>query len=299
MTLPTAWENAIQDWSKWLRAAGRSPKTIRTRTGHVAAIARLTHTRHPAEISTNLLVECFAARDYSVEHRRSSRVSLTQFFDHCLQQRLVTHNPASGLPKISEDNPRARPAPDWLWEELVAKAPPRELLMVRLAAEAGLRREEISKVSRDDVTWNGDGYSLIVHGKGGRQRIVPINDGLAEQLQKGRFEWIPPGCPARYVFPSLDRWGNVVAARMSADRVGRLISDLMPEGWSAHKLRHRYATRGFAVTHNLRAVQVALGHASVATTQRYTAVSEPDVRQVAEAVVYQMRPAKTPPKGNG
>ena len=59
----------------------------------------------------------------------------------------------------------------------------------------------------------------------------------------------------------------------------------MPPGWSAHKLRHRYATRGYAVTRNLRAVQVALGHASVATTQRYTATTEPEVRAVAEAAV--------------
>jgi len=62
-----------------------------------------------------------------------------------------------------------------------------------------------------------------------------------------------------------------------------VISRLMPDGWSMHKLRHRFATRGYAGTGNLRAVQEALGHASVATTQRYTAISSREVRSVADA----------------
>lgn len=156
--------------------------------------------------------------------------------------------------------------------------------MVRLAGEAGLRRAEIAQVHRNDVIWDGDGWSLIVNGKGGKQRVVPINTSLAEQIQRGP-SWLGDHVGGGYLFPSIDRWGNVVADHLTADRVGRLISDLMPDGWSAHKLRHRYATRGFAGTKNLRAVQEALGHASVATTQRYTAVSSPEVREVAEAVV--------------
>jgi site-specific recombinase XerC len=51
-------------------------------------------------------------------------------------------------------------------------------------------------------------------------------------------------------------------------------------------LRHRFASRGYAGTGNLRAVQEALGHASIATTQRYTAVSRDDVRAVSEAAGY-------------
>lgn len=74
-----------------------------------------------------------------------------------------------------------------------------------------------------------------------------------------------------------------IDGHISPNYCGKLLSRLMPEGWSAHKLRHRYASRGFAATGDLLAVQQALGHSSVATTQRYVQVSPQSVRAVSEA----------------
>lgn len=266
-----------------MRVGGKTPRTIRTRRGHVRAVARHLHARHPGEVSTGHLVLVLSDREYSLEHRRATRTSLAQFYRWCVENGIVRDNPADDLPRVPEDSPKPRPAPEWMWADLLASAPPRELLMIRLAGEAGLRREEICQVHCDDVLWDGEGFALRVHGKGGRQRVVPINDRLAEQVQRGP-SWAPDGYRGGFLFPSFDKWGNVLAPHLSADRVGRLISDLMPRGWSAHKLRHRYATKGYAGTRNLRAVQVALGHASVATTQRYTATTEVEVRAVSDAV---------------
>lgn len=281
--LPLPWEEAVNSWVMWLTASGVSKQTIHTRRGHVRAVARILHLRQPSEVMTEHLVALYATQGWSLEHRRGMRTSLNQFYGHCIKSDICQHNPAEGLPHIAESKGAPRPAPEWLWEELLGSAGPRELLMVRLAGEVGLRRAEIAQVQRDDVIWDGSGWSLIVHGKGDKQRCVPINDRLAEQLQK-RPAWIPDGIAFTYIFPSVDQWGNSVAPHVSPDRVGRLISDLMPIGWSAHKLRHRYATRGYAGTRNLRAVQEALGHASVATTQRYTATSAPELRAVSDAV---------------
>lgn len=273
--LSKGWQDAVDGWCRWLTAAGKSKRTIRTRRGHVEAVARYTSTRHPAEIDLAHLIAVFGERDYSLEHRRGARTSLTQFFDWCvINVEGCDQNPALGLPHVPEDKPRPKPAPDWLWDEALAVAAPREKLMIRLAGELGLRREEICRVHSDDVLWDGRGFALRVDGKGGKQRVVPISDyALGEQLQRCRG----------WVFPSVDRWGNRIADHLSADRVGRLVSDVLGPGWSCHKLRHRFATRGYAGTRNLRGVQVALGHASVATTQRYTAVVAEDVRAVVEA----------------
>lgn len=282
--LPLLWDNAIESWLQWMRLSGHSPRTRYTRRGHVRAVARIMQLRSPADVTTDHLIAVYAQQDWSLEHRRGVRTSLVQFFNHCIKNGVLRRaNPALGLPNMPESKPKPRPAPEWLWADLVAKTPPRELLMIRLAGEAGLRRAEIAKVHRDDVLWDGDGWALIVHGKGDKQRVVPINTALAEQIQRGPV-WLPDHLHNGHLFPSVDQWGNVVGRHLSPDRVGRLMSELMPKGYTAHKLRHRYATKGFAGTKNLRAVQEALGHASVATTQRYVAVSSPEVRSVSEAV---------------
>nr|WP_231974795.1 tyrosine-type recombinase/integrase [Mycobacterium sp. E1747] len=146
----------------------------------------------------------------------------------------------------------------------------RVLLMARLAGEAGLRRAEVAQVHTNDLIDHPEGPQLIVHGKGGKQRVVPITTSLAVEIAHAR----PHG---GFVFP------GQIDGHVSPGHVGKLVSKAMPPGWSMHKLRHRFATRGYAGTGNLRAVQEALGHASVATTQRYTAVSSSEVRRVSEA----------------
>ncbi|EUA18516.1 phage integrase family protein [Mycobacterium xenopi 3993] len=59
----------------------------------------------------------------------------------------------------------------------------RTLLMARLACEAGLRRAEVAKVHSEDLLSGVDGPELIVHGKGGKQRIVPITPSLAAAIR--------------------------------------------------------------------------------------------------------------------
>jgi len=266
-TLPQPWELAVQGWVEWLVAAGASAETVRTRRGCVRSIARQLD-GSPATITTKQLVDICASHDWSNDHRRSIRTSLIGFYDW-----LGGVNPAKGLPQVPESKPRPRPVTDRIWQELLDTAPPRERMMARLAGEAGLRRAEVAKVHRDDLGEDINGWSLIVRGKGDKQRTIPITDSLAHAIADYRAGYTPKG----YLFP------GQIDGHISPNRVGVLLSNLMPPGWSMHKLRHRYASRGFAGTGNIRAVQEALGHASVATTQRYTAVSSRDVRAVSEA----------------
>ncbi len=282
--LPQAWEEAVDGWMKWMAAAGISKRSRETRRSHIRCTAKSLGVESPGAATTRKLVDLMAGAGWGQEHRRGMRTSLVQFYDWCINNGVTEYNPATGLPAIPESKPKPRPAPEWLWDEILVNSEPRVRVMIRLAGEAGLRRAEVSQVHRDDVVWDGDGWSLVIHGKGDKQRVVPINESLAEVIQRGPT-WAPPGYPNQgYLFPSYDQWGNKLAPHMSADRVGRLVGEVMGQGWTMHKLRHRYATRGFAGTKNLRAVQEALGHASVATTQRYVAVSAPEIRAVSEAV---------------
>jgi integrase len=261
-------------WLRFLRLQGLSPSTIRLRRDHLRMIARRSGTAGPGELTRDGLQALASEARWSLEHRKGIRSSLHSFYLWCAGQGLVEDDMSAALPKVRAACPAPRPAPDRVWGELLAAAGPRERLMALLAGEAGLRRAEVAAVHTDDVFADGAGWSLVVHGKGGRQRIVPLSARLAAELADRRCS---AGAAGGFVFP-----GNT-GGHLSAHYVGELMSDLMPAGWSMHTLRHRFATRGYAGTHNLRAVQEALGHASVATTQRYTAVAGRDLRAVSDA----------------
>lgn len=269
-SLPAAWESALGGWLTWLVAAGSSAATRRTRRAHIRSTARVLGAEHPSEVTTEHLLAILGRPQLSLEHRRGLRASLASFYCYCLAAGVVETDPAAGLPVIRTPLGTPKPATDEIWRQILDTADCRTLLMARLAGEAGLRRAEVAQVHTNDLIDHPEGPQLIVHGKGGKQRVVPITTSLAAEIARA--------CPhGGFLFP------GQVDGHMSADHVGKLVSKVMPPGWSMHKLRHRFATRGYAGTGNLRAVQEALGHASVATTQRYTAVSSSDIRRVSEA----------------
>ena len=267
--LPHAWQASINLWRGHLRMRGLSTATITLRVDHVRSIARACGTAGPDSLTGLELTDLCASRQWSAEHRKGVRASLRSFYSYLVERGLAAEDISLALPAVKSAMPRPRPATDDIWAQIMATAPPRERLMARLAGEAGLRRAEVAQVHRDDMVADGSGWTLIVHGKGGKQRGVPLTASLAADIDAA--------ASTGFLFP------GDVDGHMSPMWVGVLISRLMPEGWSMHKLRHRFATRGYAGTGNLRAVQEALGHASVATTQRYTAVSGREIRAVADA----------------
>ena len=152
---------------------------------------------------------------------------------------------------------RGRRADDW-----------RVRLAVRLAAELGLRRGEVARVRTSDLVHDLRGWSLIVHGKGGKRRIVPIGDELADELAARGPGWVFPGAEAGHV---------------SAGWLGRIVARELPAGVTMHSLRHRFATRAYERTGDLVAVQRVLGHESPQTTLRYLAIADESLRAVVES----------------
>ena len=145
----------------------------------------------------------------------------------------------------------------------------RERLMLRLAAECGLRRAEVAQVHSRDVVEDLGGWSLVVHGKGSRERVVPLPVSVGVELRAlGRG----------YAFPGDDH------GHLSPRWVGTLISRLLPEGYTMHSLRHRFATRAYAVDRDVFTVQELLGHASPATTRVYVQLPNDSKRRLVDAI---------------
>jgi integrase len=239
----------------------------------VRAVAHKLGTSTP-DATAGQLLALAAGSDWSRDYRRSVRTALRSFYRWRMEQGFADENPADVLPVVPESRPRPRPAPDAVMARALA-AGMREHLMARLGAEVGLRRAEIARVRADDLIDDVGGWSLIVNGKGSRQRTVPIGDGLAAAIRSYR----EPG--GRNTGGWL--FGGQCDGHISPGHVGVLLSRAMGAGWSAHKLRHRYASRGYAGTGDLVAVQRNLGHSSLATTQRYVATTDLAARAVSAA----------------
>lgn len=256
--LTAAWEAAIEEW---LREARRttdwSETTRRTRQDHMKTAARAIGGR-PEDVDDDGLLAYWWSREWrSVETRRTHLASHRAFWKWMEAQGRVEQSPAVALPKVKPGLPIPRPTPDHVVDETMRRATPRERLMVRLARECGLRRGEIAQGHDRDLLPDLLGWSLLVHGKGGRERLVPVPDDLAAALR---------ALPRGYFFPGRDH------GHLSARWVGKLLARLMPEGWTCHSLRHRFGTDALDESGNIRVVQELLGHAHVNTTEIYTAV---------------------------
>lgn len=267
MDAPASWRDDVEGWAVAQRAAGRSSETIALRRYHLTRLATWAAPRRPEDLTLDDLLHWLGERDWSRETLRSYRASVRGFYRWAVATGRVAVDPAAGLPPVAPAQPRPRPAPPTAVVTALREADQRVWLMIRLGVEVGLRRGEVARVHSRDVLDDLGGWSLRVHGKGARERTVPLPDSLARALRR-----LPEG----YAFPGADD------GHLSARWVGRLVSRMLPEGVTMHALRHLCATELHDEHRDLRAVQRLLGHASVATTERYVAVRDETVRRMVD-----------------
>ncbi|XCB29650.1 tyrosine-type recombinase/integrase [Arcanobacterium hippocoleae] len=209
--------------------------------------------------------------ELSREYKRSLRSTLRGWYSWLYAKGIRKDNPAETLLKIKPKPPLPHPCPDIPYYMALKSAPERERLMLRLAAEAGLRRGEVCRIHSRDIVEDLTGLSLIVHGKGDKERIIPLSAHLGTSVKywaRGK----------EYLFPGNDD------GHLSAAYVGKRISNLLPEGVSMHSLRHRFATRVHNATGDLLLTQKLLGHSSPSTTQLYVAIEQNRLREAVNAV---------------
>ena len=269
---PAAWVPVIEDYLTTLAAAGQPATTIKTRRQSLGQMARELGGR-PADVTGEQLVAWLGRHtDWAQETRRGARTTARGFFRWAYKTKRIPVHIADDLPVVREVVGPARPAPDHAWQQALLAATPRVAIMLRLAAEAGLRRGEVAQVHTQDLVDGISGAQLLVHGKGGKKRIIPINDSLAGAIRAGAAGHTPGTSPQGWLFP------NGTGGHLSVYHVGDLVRQVLPEPWTMHALRHRFASRCYRASRNLRAVQVLMGHASIATTERYLAVDDDEVR---------------------
>ena len=254
--------------------------------------------------STDDLRRYFAtlARDGLSPRTAARRLSvLRQFHKFLFAEGIRGDDPTGAL-----DAPRlGRPLPKVLGEEEMAAmlAAAREVAgpegkrlvcLVELLYATGLRVSEL--VALPLAAAARDPRFLLVRGKGGKERIVPLGDAARAALaayREVRDGFLVKGRPSPWLFPSRGAGG-----RLTRQRCGQMLKELAlaagidPARVSPHVLRHAFATHLLDHGADLRSVQAMLGHADIATTQIYTHVLGDRLRTLVETHHPLAKPAK-------
>lgn len=267
------WSAAVGMWLIALRAAGRPATTIRLRRYQLMRLARDVAPAGPWELSGMDLVQWMGSQPWGRDTMASFRAGVRMFYRWALANELTSCDPSRALPTVRAGEPNPRPTPAGIYDRALERATDRVRLMLRLAAELGMRRGEVARTHRDDLERDLLGWTLVVHGKGSKVRRVPVPDGLAATIRSHSS-----GSSAGFLFPGR------IDGHLSPGHVGRLVADALPGVWAMHSLRHKFGTAAYGVEQDIVAVQELLGHVSLETTRRYVKVPAERLRRTVEAV---------------
>jgi integrase/recombinase XerD len=212
--------------------------------------------------------------------------ALRRFYGFLHDEGLRGDDPSAALPRPASERPLPKildhSAVDALFREIERRkeevgdaAALRMAALVELLYGSGLRATELVSLPRNGIS--PDKPYLILRGKGGRERLVPISD----KARAAVAEWaalVPRD--SLWLFPSGKK-------HLSRVRLYQILQELAadagipPERISPHVLRHAFATHLLEGGADLRALQMLLGHADIATTQIYTHV---DSRRLIDLV---------------
>jgi integrase/recombinase XerD len=230
------------------------------------------------------------ARGLSPATAARRRAAVRQFYRFVLGEGWRSDDPSRRV----EAPKKGRPLPKVLSREemdrLIAAASARDGgqglrfgCMVELAYASGLRISELTALPLAAVA--RDPSYLIVKGKGGKERVAPLNQAARAAVKAYlavRYKFLPKGDRSNpWLFPSRSRVGRLTPRRF-AQVLDEAAADagIDPERVSPHVLRHAFATHLLEGGADLRVVQKLLGHSDIATTQIYTHVASDRLREV-------------------
>lgn len=163
----------------------------------------------------------------------------------------------------------------------------RDRAIIELLFSGGLRVSELVKLNRDSI--NLDRREFIVRGKGQKDRPIFISKAAAERVQdylNARTDSLAPlFLNNSKNLGTLDTSGNY--RRLTARSIERIVQSYAKKAGitkhvSPHTLRHSFATDLLMNGADIRSVQTMLGHADISTTQIYTHVTDPHLKEVHE-----------------
>ena len=163
----------------------------------------------------------------------------------------------------------------------------RTTLLIEILYATGIRVSELVGISLGDIS---DNYSsIVIRGKGGRQRIVPLFGKVKTVLKRylGFLNQLKRPTKSLFLFPSNSKFGH-----LTRNRFFQILKNLGKEihldlnRISPHVLRHSFASHLLSRGVDLRIIQESLGHKDISTTQIYTHIQSSKLRKILEKRTY-------------
>jgi len=239
-----------------------------------------------ADYQLEVSFETHRGKVLSHSTQRKRLTCVRQFFLYLLKEDAVLFDPSSDMefPKLNDQLPR-----DILTKreigELLSEADPESILglrdraMLEVLYSTGIRVSELAGLTLDDIDLRN--AELKVRGKGKKERIVPLGEVVKDYLERYLAHSRPvlAGSDERSLFVS-NRGRRFYYTNISfiVRNYGKRAG--ITKRVSPHGLRHTCATHLLQGRADIRQIQKILGHASIATTQRYTRVEISDLKKV-------------------
>ena len=206
--------------------------------------------------------------------------ALRSFYKFLMLEHIITSNPTTNLELPKRDKPLPKLLTTDEIELLISSAGDirtsiRLRAMIELLYASGLRVSELCELP----TTANLGDRLLIHGKGAKERIVPMHESAQHALKK----WMEyrNDDESKYVFSSNSSSGHITRdGFFKILKKCAVLAGIAPERVTPHVLRHSFASHLLAHGANLRAIQTMLGHEDISTTQIYTHVLPEKLQQV-------------------
>ncbi|WP_240685197.1 tyrosine-type recombinase/integrase [Bifidobacterium pullorum] len=259
------WREPVDQWLDYLDVIGRSRETQRTRWYQICEFSRFVGKGIP-DVTEDDLVVCLAR--LNTESRRGMRSCIKTFYDWCIRHDLAEYNPAVGIPAVRTEIRGGLICPEDAVARGLSDQDEYASMAVMLGAFCGLRRIEMTRINlASDLEETPNGLELIIHGKGNRERKLPVPQRLAVKLSERPQGWLFPGD---------------VHGHCGVDFVAKRIKKAT--GFPSHALRRRFATVAYYRSGcNIILVSKMLGHANIGTTMHYIGLVQDEMRNAIEA----------------
>ncbi len=228
------------------------------------------------------------AQNHLSAKTQSRRLSaIREFYRFLYSEDIIQKNPADYVlsPKVGKSLPKYLSETDVgaLLREAASKNVRMQALLEMLYA-SGMRVSELTGLPMSGVL--KDSASITIVGKGGKERMVPLNEVARRALDKWlmvRENQFKKGRTSKWVFPSSGKSGHLTRdGFFKALKELAVEAGIAPERVSPHVFRHSFASHLIAHDADLRSVQKMLGHADIVTTEIYTHVLPDRLKKTLE-----------------